>query len=421
MNRFFVKKSKLQGRIKVPPSKSQTLRALLFASLGKGKSRINHYLHSPDVAAMIAACRCFGADIEVFPDRLEIQGVDGVIQKIKGDIDAGNSGIVLRFCAAVGALEGSSFTITGDASLKKRPMQELLKGLKQLGCKVHSDGGFAPVTIQGPILGGNATIFGEDSQPVSALLIAAAFAEHPIEIHVRNPGETPWVLLTLEWFFRLGIFCDHSLFHRYYLMGKSRYLGFEYTVPGDLSSLAFPVAAALITGSELTIENVDMQDPQGDKDLIAIFQKMGGKIEMDGNALHIKRSKSLKGIAVDINHCIDALPILSVLACFAEGETHIYNGKVAREKECDRIASIANELQKMGGKIMEMDDGLKIQKSSLKGAEVHSYNDHRMAMSLAVAGLGAEGETIVHPVECISKTFPSFLTDFALIGANIGK
>lgn len=416
---FVVKKSKLGGRIRIPPSKSHTLRAILFATLGKGKSFIRHYLHSPDSDAMIAACRLFGANIEVFPDRLEIEGVNGSCQDIQEVIDAGNSGIVLRFCAAAGALTKRPFVITGDASLQKRPMQELLSGLRQLGCNVHSTNGFAPVRIEGPILGDSATISGEDSQPVSALLIAAAFAENPVQIHVNNPGEKPWVALTLDWLDRLGIPYEHQEFHQYRLFGKSSYSGFEYVVPGDLSSLAFPVAAALVTGSELFIENADLQDPQGDKELLAIFQKMGAKIEADGNLLRVKECKSLAGISVDINNFIDGLPILASLACFAEGETHIYNGKVAREKECDRIGCIAKELRKMGADLTETEDGLTIRRSTLKGANLDSHNDHRMAMSLAVAAMGAEGETIIAPVDCVSKTFPSFVPDFVSIGADI--
>jgi 3-phosphoshikimate 1-carboxyvinyltransferase len=419
LDQFFVKRSKLQGRIKIPPSKSHTLRALLFATLGKGKSIIRCCLDSPDTGAMIAACRLFGAVIEVFPDRLEIEGVDGAVQEVQDTIDAGNSGIVLRFCSAVAALSRGPVVVTGDPSVQKRPMQELLSGLKQLGCRVDSLHGFAPVRIEGPILGGSATISGEDSQPVSALLIAAAFAEHPVEIHVKNPGEKPWAALTLDWLNRLAIPYEQEGFHYYRLFGKSRYSGLEYTVPGDLSSLAFPVAAALITQSELAVENVDMEDAQGDKELIAVFQKMGAEMEMEGKTLYVKPCRSLKGISVDVNDFIDGLPILAVLACFAEGETHIYNGKAARKKECDRISCMAKELRKMGADVSEGEDGLKIRKSSLRGANVDSYSDHRMAMSLAVAAMGAAGETMIGPVACVSKTFSSFLSDFVSMGADI--
>lgn len=420
-NHFLVKKAKLQGEIVIPPSKSHTLRALLFATLAKGKSVIYNYLPSSDTASMCAACRLFGAQIDVLENRIEVVGLKGTIEKIEDVIDAGNSGIVLRFCAAIGALAKWPVVITGDHSIRhQRPMKQLLDGLKQLGCMAVTMRGddYAPVIIQGPLQSGQATLSGEDSQPISALLIASAFAEGPIEVNVRNPGEKPWVALTLDWFDRLGISYTNHAFEQYRLFGNSSYEGFEYRVPGDFSSAAFPIAAALVTGSELTLKNIDMSDSQGDKELIHLFQKMGANIEIEGDTLSVKKG-SLRGIKVDINNFVDAITILAVVSCYAEGETVIYNGAIAKQKECNRIKSIATELKKMGANIEETDDGLYIKRASLKGSIVDSYHDHRMAMSLTVAALGAEGETTISPVECVSKTFPTFKRDFNSLGANI--
>lgn len=419
MSFYCVKKSELNGEITIPPSKSHSLRAILFASMATGRSVIHHYLHSPDTHAMIEACRLFGAKIHIFPNRLEIEGVNGNITHTEDVIDAGNSGIVLRFCSAIGALSSHPVVITGDHSIRhNRPMKPLLDGLSQLKVQTASmrGDGYAPVIIQGPIQPGTVTIDGADSQNVSALLIAAAFATGPVEILVRNPGEKPWVDLTLSWLKNYS----RDGYERFVMDGNSRYPGFEYRVPGDLSSLAFPVAAALITGSEILIHNVDLDDIQGDKELIFLLQEMGAHFVIDSKnkTLQVKKSGVLGGCKADINNYIDALPILAVIGCFAEGETHIFNAKVAKQKECDRITGIATELQKMGAKLIATDDGLKIRKSDLKGTGVHSYQDHRMAMSLAIAGLGAEGETIVSPVDCVAKTFPSFLNDFQLMGAN---
>lgn len=424
MSKYLVKKTSLHGSISIPPSKSQTLRAILFASLAKGKSFIHHYLPSTDTYAMVEACRLFGATVDVLPNTLEINGINGKINYTEDVINAGNSGIVLRFCSAVGALASYPVVITGDHSIRhQRPMKDLLNGLSQLGASATSmrGDGFAPVIIQGPLKSGKTTISGEDSQPVSALLIAAAFAEGPIEIHVCNPGEKPWVALTLDWFDRLRIPYINNNFESFHLTGKACYQGFEYSVPGDFSSAAFPIAAALVTQSDLTLQNIDMEDLQGDKELIAVFQKMGADITIDEAAktLHVKRSQSLSGLTVDINNFIDAITILAVVACFAEGETHIQNASIAKRKECNRIQCIALELRKMGAHIIETDDGLIIKKSNLKGANVYSHHDHRMAMSLTVAALGAEGETTVDSVGCIAKTFPTFMHDLNLLGANL--
>lgn len=424
MTNFLIKKSTLKGEVQIPSSKSQTLRAILFASMAQGKSLIEHFLPSPDTQAMINACRCFGASIEVNSNQIAIIGINGTIKHCEDVINAGNSGIVLRFCSAVGALAGHPVVVTGDHSIRhQRPIRPLLEGLAQLGVSATTmrGDGFAPVIVQGPIKSGFAEINGEDSQPVSALLIAAAYAKGPIELKVKNPGEKSWVDLTLDWFKRLDIPYVNNDFKQYHMRGHSRHQGFEYTVPGDMSSAAFPIAAALITQSEITIRNANMHDLQGDKEVIRVFQKMGANIEIDEKKqmIHVKKSGPLNGIDIDINDFIDGLPIIAVVACFAEGETRVFNGAIAKQKECNRISSIASELKKMKGKIIETADGLIIRPSKLYGGVVNSYNDHRMAMSLAVAGLGAEGDTIVSSVDCVSKSFPNFLQKFRSLQANI--
>lgn len=416
-----MRSSQLSGSIAVLGSKSHTLRAILFSALGQGKSIIHRHLASADTQAMIQACRLFGATIDVFSTHLEIQGK---ITHPEDVIQVGNSGLVLRFCSAIGALLGSPVILTGDYSIRhQRPMKELLSGLSQLGVSAVSmrGDGYAPVIIQGPIKPGKVIISGEDSQPVSALLIAAAFAAGSIELEVRNPGEKPWVALTLDWFDRLGIPYENRNFEYFRLFGAAKYNGFEYTVPGDFSSAAFPIAAALVTGSELVIENVDMKDSQGDKEVISVLRKMGAVIDCneEKQTLHVKKGASLSGISIDLNNFIDAITILAVVACFAEGETYLYNGAIAKQKECNRIHCIAMELRKMGANIMETEDGLHIKKSTLRGARVFSHHDHRMCMSLAVAALGAEGETRIDSADCVSKTYPCFFQDFKVLGASV--
>ena len=424
MSYYRVIKSSLSGSIEVPASKSHTLRAILFGALGRGTSTIRQYLPSTDAEAMINACQLLGSKITKFNNYLEIEGVNGKIQAVENVIQAGNSGIVLRFISCIAALSSHYTIITGDYSIRhQRPIQPLLDGLSQLGVFTATSrgDGYAPVIIRGPLHAGSVTVFGQDSQPVSALLIASAFIEGTTEINVINPGEKPWILLTLDWFDRLGIRYENRDFEQYRVFGKCQYEGFNYTVPGDISSAAFPVAAALVTNSELTVHNIDMHDSQGDKELIYVLQKMGALIEIDDKSktLTVKRNGKLHGIEVDINTFIDAITILAVIACYAEGETRITNAAVARHKECDRLHAITLELQKMGARITELPDGLIIKQSPLIGASVHSHHDHRMAMSLMVAALGAEGETKIESVECVAKTFPNVAQAFQAIGAKI--
>lgn len=424
MSQFKVSKSSIHGSLAIPASKSHTLRAILFGALANGTSIITHYLLSTDTTSMIEACRLLGATLEVSPEKIIIHGLNGQITHAEDVINAGNSGIVLRFCSALGALSPHPIVITGDHSIRhQRPIKPLLDALSALGVSTTSTrgDGYAPVIIQGPIQPGKTTVAGEDSQPVSALLIAAAFANGPIELEVINPGEKPWITLTLDWFDRLGIPYTNEGFHHYRLPGNTRYPGFNYHVPGDLSSAAFPIAAALVTGSELLITNIDLSDCQGDKELIDVFRKMGAHFIIDEKArtLRVEKGSSLSGITVDINNFIDAITILAVVACFAEGETRIQNASIAKQKECDRIVCITEELRKMGADITATDDGLIIRKSILTGTQVHSHHDHRMVMSLAVAAMGASGQTTIGSVDCIAKTFPTFMRDFAAIGASI--
>jgi 3-phosphoshikimate 1-carboxyvinyltransferase len=424
MNRYQVHKSILEGELTIPSSKSQTLRAILFAALAEGKSLIYDYLPSPDTRSMIAACQSLGAHITSLPHELIIEGNRGKIAQAEDVINAGNSGLVLRMIAAVSALASKPIVITGDYSIRhQRPMKPLLEALNQLGISAISTRGdtYAPVIIQGPFKGGKASFCGMDSQHVSAMLIASAFSQEPVELFVTNPGEKPWISLTLSWFAHLNIPYENHQFEHYRIKGNHSYKGFIYHVPGDLSSVAFPIAAALITRSQLLIKNVDMQDAQGDKLLIEILREMGASITVDDCArtLFIDRREVLKGIEVDVNPYIDALPILAVIAAFSEGEMHIRNAAVARHKECDRIHHITKELQKMGALITEHEDGLTIRTSQLKGAHVNSQKDHRLAMALTIAGMGAEGKTIVNDVDCITKTYPSFFQDFKALGVSI--
>lgn len=370
----------------------------------------------------MAACRLFGALIKVRDEGLEVEGIGGIPKRTENVIDAGNSGIVLRFCAAIGALMETPVVITGDHSIcYQRPMQHLLKALQQLGVRSESmrGDGYAPVIIRGPIQGNRVQIQGNDSQPVSALLIAASLAAHSIEIGVENPGELPWIDLTLHWLDRLGVQYKRDGYQKFCLKGSSRWQGFNYHVPGDLSSAAFPMVSALITGSTLELRNVDLSDPQGDKQLFKIFQEMGADIQVQERSLVVRGGNALKGIKADLNDCIDGIAALAALACYAEGETVIYNASVARSKECNRIRCLQEELSKMGADISETADGLKIRGVPLQGTQVHSHGDHRIAMALSAAALGAKGSSVVNQVDCVKKTFPGFAESMQRIGAQI--
>lgn len=421
---LWIHPSSLQGDLTIPASKSHTLRAILFGALAKGTSHVEHFLSSPDTTAMIDAVRLLGAKIQIEPDVLHISGFGGIPQRADDVIQCGNSGQVLRFVGALAGLIPLFTILTGDASLRyRRPLAPLLSAMEQLGAFAIStkDDGHAPIVIRGPFTKKIAYLDGADSQPISGLLIAAAFASHPIELHVINPGEKPWIDLTLDWFNRLGIPYSAQNYTYYSLEGSAQIKGFSYRVPGDFSTAAFGIAAALATRSELTLHNIDIEDIQGDKALILVLEQMGALFHLNkkNKTLTIEKNSRLKGGLVDINNFIDALPILAVLGCFAENPIEIINGTIARKKESDRISCIARELKKMGARIKEKQDGLTIYPSQLNGAELNTYNDHRLALSLSIAALGATSPSKIGGIECANKTYSSFYDDFRKIGAQL--
>lgn len=422
MAKYCIQPSRLQGSLVIPPSKSHTLRAILFSALAKGHSQIENFLPSPDTNAMIDAVRQLGARVQIIETRLEIEGTAGILKTPSDVIQCGNSGIVLRFIGAIAGLLSDYTILTGDSSIREnRPVQPLLDAATQLGAFAVSSRGnkCAPILIKGPFTKFTATLDGRDSQPVSGLLIAAAFAPHPIELHVTNPGEKPWIEMTLYWLRRLKIPYLAKDYTRYQLEGNAQITGFTYTVPGDFSTAAFPIAAALLTNSEVTIRNIDMNDCQGDKKIVEILERMGAQFSLNNQSLTVHKGVLLHGVKIDIDECIDALPILAVIGCFAKTPTEIYNGAIARKKESDRIRCIAENLRKMGAKLEEKSDGLIVYPSQLNGADLNSHADHRLALSLSVAALAATGSSQISGVECIAKTYPDFYQTFTALGAQV--
>lgn len=422
---------KIGGMILASPSKSQTLRAILFSSLADGNSTIKNVLLSPDAKAMINSCIELGANIQ-FTDKttLSVIGVSGKLKQPDDVINAGNSGIVLRFIAAICALLNSYTVITGDHSIRhNRPVKPLLEALKKLGVFAESMRGddMAPIILKGPIVKNITELDGQDSQPVSALIIASLLTEGDTIINVTNPGEKPWLDLTLNWLDKFNLKYSRKQHDQFTIPGKQVIPGFDYFVASDLSSISFPIALAVLTRSSVTIKNVDLSDPQGDKLFIDILNNMGANITYNEvtKELIISDYKKLSGVTVDINNCIDVINILSVVSCFADGETTITGAKIARSKECDRISCIANELTKMGADIKEFDDGLTIKQSDLIPCNhLETYNDHRMVMALFVASVtvslksGVLSDSIILNTNSVAKSYPDFFNHMQQLGCE---
>ena len=412
--------TKLRGNIRIPASKSHSLRAAIFALLAEGESRIHSPLRSPDADACLSACQQLGAQVTLSSDTWTIKGTGGNFKNPERTIDVGNSGITLRFIAGIAAACQGPVTIDGDDSARGRPMDDVCKMLEDLGAKPQSSDGRAPLTITGPIVGGSAEFQGRDSQPVSAALLASLLCPEPVSLHVLNPGEKPWIDFTLWWFDKFGLRYQTKNYECYELPGKQALKSFELTVPADFSSAAFPLLSGLIIpGSATRLQGLDIDDPQGDKGVIEVLQSMGGHIEV-GNDIAV-HSSALRGRQIDVNPFIDAVPILAVAGCYASGTTELVNAGIARTKECDRLAVMSQELRKMGAKIREEKDRLIIEQSQLRGCELEAHHDHRVALALSVAALGAEGPSSIRGADCIATTDGEFPEDMAALGAQIRR
>lgn len=410
-------KSTLSGRIRIPASKSHTIRAVAIAGVAEGTSILKGPLYSADAISCIDGIKEFGGKV-VQGDDLIITGTGGLPKKSCKKIDVGNSGTTLRILTGLASLANFPIIFDGDSSIRSRPMTPLLDALSAMGARVQSTGGKCPFTVQGPVKGNKVTVNGISSQFVTGLLITAPLAEGITEITVENLHEEPYVELTLDWLHKMNIEFEQRGLEWFRIPGGQKYKAFERQIPADFSSATFSACAAAITGSEILVKGLDFQDAQGDKEIFTFLEKMGAKITHTDRGVIVKGGE-LNGIDIDMNNTPDALPAMAVTGCFAKGVTRLLNVEQARLKECDRIAAVFKELKKMGARIEELRDGLVIYQSDLTGTEVHGYDDHRMVMSLAVAGLIAKGETIIDTAESVNITYPTFVDDMRAIGANI--
>ena len=413
----------LHGTVVAPPNKSHSFRALILAGLADGVSEIASPALSGDWYRGVAALRKFGCDVEQRGDNLWlVTGRAGRLSTPDDVIDCGNSGIIFRFFAALAGCCDGYTVLSGDESIRHiRPCGPLLEAMNQLGAwAVSTKGdGHAPVVVRGPLRGGKATIDGADSQPVSALLIAASMIDSPTELTVTNPGERPWVDMTLAWLQRGGVHIDCENHERYHIPGRGRLGPQKVRIPGDWSAAMYPIVAALVCpDSQVRVEGIRWDDVQGDRLLLNVLRDMGAELEI-GEDTVVARSSRLVGRTIDCNDFIDQFMLLAVIGALAEGETVLTNAGICRQKECDRITEMHHALSAMGAATEERPDGMVIQGGRLKAASLDSRSDHRMVMTLTVAALAAAGQSRISDVECVAKTFPDFPDQMAALGCKL--
>ena len=465
------KKSVLSGHITVPGSKSHTIRALILAAMADGTSHISNPLPSNDCLSTAAAVKKVGAevdfgeggdsDVSAEGGNHEVSSEGGAVWTVRGagsalhlpdsPIDVGNSGSLMYFlCPVLSTLPGEC-TFTGDESICRRPVNHLIDALCQFGANGRSlnngpdgkPGTTPPFTFCGPI-DVNKTLVTEGalSQYISGFMMAASRLNGTLHMALTNPKETPYLTMTKLWLESVGVPVEISPdFKKISVTGPVPFKAFDRAVPSDWEGVAFPLVAALISGSEIVIDNVDGSGSQGDDKIVEVLQSVGADIDWqrEGEKLVVRGKRggadgacgcglSTAGLpngelVVEMSAFPDAICALAVAACFINGKTVFTDIDICRKKETDRIKAMTSELTKLGAHIVDEGERLVVYGdggASLHGGEVESYKDHRIVMSLACLGLGlAEGEKVtVSDAEWCSVTFPRFFEVMNNIGAG---
>ena len=442
-------KHNLSGKITVPGSKSHTIRALILATIADGKSVIRNPLPSADCLSTAAAVPLIGSSVEL---NLSEEGKPGTRWLVKGAgknihlpddiVNVGNSGSLLYFLSPIVAtFEGISI-FTGDESIRKRPVAHVADALNQLGARaemaIPGHNG-CPLVIKGPVCSGVVKTEGEvSSQYISGLMMAGILMNGKLTLELSNPKETPYLTMTQKWLEKVGVPCSISDdFKRIEVNGPKNLKAFDVTIPSDWEGVAFPLIAALMTDSKITIENVDSSGTQGDDAIVGILKSIGADIEWDKeqNTLTVCGGKYAKNghgklstkslpngeLHVNMNSFPDAVCALAAIATKVEGTVVLEDAAVCRRKETDRLKVLNIELSKLGANIEEKEDSLIIHGGAeLHGETVESYKDHRMAMSLACLALSLPaGEKItIKDAECCSVSFPHFFELMNNLGAG---
>jgi 3-phosphoshikimate 1-carboxyvinyltransferase len=421
-----VKRSEIDGVIRCPSSKSYTHRAITIGSLVERQSVITNMLFARDTLATIGACRSLGVNIIHKNGTLWIEG------KRKFDtpeniINAENSGTTIRLLTVMSALVDKGFTVlTGDESLRKRPMQPLLDALQQLGVECYSTKmkGTPPLIVRGGgIKGGTAVVDGTvSSQFISALLISSIYADRNVILKVKGGQvSAPYIDATLAIMKAFGVEIMQKTKYSEYFIDNNEYKPTIFDIPADFSTASLIIAAGILVGGRLTIQGINFFLPQADSYIIEIVKTMGGKIKVDRHKgeVTIQGASDLSGGSFDLTNSPDLLPVVSILALKSKKTVRIMGISHARLKETDRVSNIAFELAKFGATVKEQRDEIAITPPTLlKNASLDAYNDHRLFMAFTIASMLTEKST-VSGAESVDVSYPNFIQDMINLGAHI--
>lgn len=406
------------GSIRPPGSKSLTNRALIIASLAEGQSTLTGALESEDTEVMIDSLRRIGVGIEhdASTHTLVVRGNGGRFTGQQTEMFIANSGTSMRFLTALATLGEGSFRLDGIARMRERPIGDLIEALKQLGADIQTefDNACPPVFVNAHGLpGGSAKIAGNiSSQYLSGLLMASPYAQGNVTLEVEGElVSQPYVRMTTQIMRDFGATLDEKECRRFVIPGSQKYQGRSYAIEPDASAASYFWGAAAISGGEVTVQGLSRDALQGDVGFCDALAQMGCQIDYQDEEITVTGGK-LRGIEIDMGKISDTVQTLSAVALFAQGPTKITGVAHNRHKETDRIGDLACELRKLGASVEELADGMIITPGELKPSRIETYNDHRMAMSLALVGLRLPGVVILNP-GCTSKTYPHFFEDLS--------
>lgn len=415
--------------VEVPGSKSLTNRALLVAALADGVSELTGVLDSDDTRRFVEGLLRLGFELEP-PEPapvVRVHGRGGVIPASEAELFVGNAGTAARFLTALCALGHGRFRIDGVARMRQRPLEPLLEGLRALGAEVESlrGNGMLPVEVVASGLDGGVTALDsrESSQFLSALLLVAPYARSDVEIMIMGePPAKPYVTMTTELMAAFGVRVEQPYEGQYFVRAGQRYRARRYAIEPDASSASYFYAAAAITGGSVTVRGIHEESLQGDARFPALLRSMGCRVDRTPEGLRVTGPEGgrLRGIDVDLGDMSDLTPTLAVLAPFCDAPVRIRNVAHIRLQESDRLRALATELGKLGVRVEEFRDGLRIHPGPVAGGLVETYDDHRIAMAFAVLGLRVRGVRIANP-SCVTKTFPDFFARLESLRARDGR
>ncbi len=397
--------------VQVPGSKSYTHRLLIAAALSDGTCRIGNPLRSDDTLLTLAALRCMGIAADEQPEAVIVRGAGGMLAPWAEPIDLGNSGTSMRLLSGLAILGRGDYCFTGSARMQERPMRALLDSLRLLGVEARSvrNNGCPPIVIPGGHPKNRRTVIdcGTSSQYLSALLLAAPCLAQGMEIEVSHgPVSQPYIDMTVDIMRLFGIEVQRDGYTRFQVPGGQAYRAGDHAVEPDASQAGYFWAAGAITGSRVKVQGITRASSQGDVALAEVFGRMGCRVEHEADGIAVTGG-ALSAIDVDMGHMPDMVPTLAVVAAFAQGTTVIRNVAHLRAKESDRLAAVSQELTKMGIRTETGADELRVTGGTPRGATIETYDDHRIAMCFAVAGLKAPGTRIMDE-GCVRKSFPNY-------------